>query len=413
MFREYSSNIFLTYKRNFRYFFAFAIALFLMEVLELVLFYLINHYDGGLISVLVGWLIFFPFIFDFLSVIGEASSGEKITYNSFGKHHKEYFSPRFRGIFNSLLTFIFFVLIQWLCLIVFTMIYVAFNQEIILSLYEQINNNGVTADIYNQIVNLPNYIYVYLASDIVACLFFLYRIYRYSYDAFSSFALPLPYRLARLGSKVGRQKISPALKNCGLIYGLIYALIFIIGCVIGMCISLFCTDIAYLSLIEVIMVGSGLLLTFVLNPLMGILTAYQADDGIIPYLQEIKALVNQNSSLISQNENNPSLQEINTLIDNRIKEIESLRSTNIFHGLKPINKKVLTRALKVLNADLKKEFEDSFKLFAAGKFTEHMEVIKQIREKYLRSDKIDNDILELFNTIIENDEFLLKAAKHQ
>ena len=104
MFREYSSNIFLTYKRNFRYFFAFSIALFLMEVLELVLFYLISPYDGGLISVLVGWLIFFPFVFDFLSVIGEASSGEKITYNSFGKHHKEYFSPRFRGIFNSLLT---------------------------------------------------------------------------------------------------------------------------------------------------------------------------------------------------------------------------------------------------------------------------------------------------------------------
>ena len=96
MFREYSSNIFLTYKRNFRYFFAFSIALFLMEVLELVLFYLISPYDGGLISVLVGWLIFFPFVFDFLSVIGEASSGEKINYNSFGKHHKEYFSPRFR-----------------------------------------------------------------------------------------------------------------------------------------------------------------------------------------------------------------------------------------------------------------------------------------------------------------------------
>ena len=180
-----------------------------------------------------------------------------------------------------------------------------------------------------------------------------------------------------------------------------------------MCIALFCTDIAYLSLIEVIMIGSGLLLTFALNPIMGILTAYQADYGIIPYLQEIKTLVNQNSSLISQSENNPSLQEINTLIDNRIKEIESLRSTNIFHGLKPINKKVLARALKVLNADLKKEFEDSFKLFAAGKFAEHMEVIKQIREKYLQSDKIDNDILELFNTIIENDEFLLKAAKHQ
>lgn len=412
MFREYSSNIFLTYKRNFRYFFAFAIALFLMEVLELVLFYLISPYDGGLISVLVGWLIFFPFVFDFLSVIGEASSGEKINYSSFGKHHKEYFSPRFRGIFNSLLTFIFFILIQWLCLIVFTMIYVVFNQEIILSLYEQINDSGVTMNIYNQVINLPNYIYVYLASDIVACFFFLYRIFRYSYDAFSSFALPIPYRLAHLGSKVSRQKISPALKKCGLIYGLIYAFIFLIGCIIGMCIALFCTDITSLNLIEVIMLGSGLLLTFAFNPLMGILTAYQADDGIIPYLQEIKAVVNQNSSLISQNDNNPSLQDINTLIDNRIKEIKSLRASNMFHNLKPINKKVLTRALKTLNEDLKKEFEESFKLFASGKFVEHMEIIKQIREKYLQSDNVDKDILELFNTIIENDELLLKTVKN-
>ena len=179
-----------------------------------------------------------------------------------------------------------------------------------------------------------------------------------------------------------------------------------------MCIALFCTDITSLNLIEVIMLGSGLLLTFAFNPLMGILTAYQADDGIIPYLQEIKAVVNQNSSLISQNDNNPSLQDINTLIDNRIKEIKSLRASNMLHNLKPINKKVLTRALKTLNEDLKKEFEESFKLFASGKFVEHMEIIKQIREKYLQSDNIDKDILELFNTIIENDELLLKTVKN-
>ena len=357
----------------------------------IVVYYLIGSYDIGLTALIIGYFLFLPFLFGLYSSCNVASSGSEINYSSLNYLRKNYYSPRFKGIFNGLLTFIIFLLIE-------------------------LGQNAITSETINSIINLPYYVVIFLLSDIVSVSFFLYRLNHYALDLNLGYIYPLPYQVTKMvAKKVRRQRDPTIIKASRLLY-VIYFALFIIGSALGGTIAYIYREALYnIAILEIITISSGILLSSLLIPILGLNNAFDADYLSLPFLVEVKNQIimnNKNPSLNNDMEisMHQLLEQTVKGIDEKINSISETREKAFFASIN-VSYDLVIYALNELKDDLLTRYKYTFTLLEKGEFENHLKEIESLEEEYLKQGFNDSKIIDLFSQFKKADSLLINHNK--
>ena len=400
-----------------KYFLTFTISYILLAILMIVVYYLIGSYDIGLTALIIGYFLFLPFSFGLYSSCNVASSGSEINYSSLNYLRKNYYSPRFKGIFNGLLTFIIFLLIELGCLIVFSSIYSLIFYDEIASIYQTIiEQNAITSETINSIINLPYYVVIFLLSDIVSVSFFLYRLNHYALDLNLGYIYPLPYQVTKMVAKKVRKQRDPTIIKASRLLYVIYFALFIIGSALGGTIAYIYREALYnIAILEIITISSGILLSSFLIPILGLNNSFDADYLSLPFLIEVKNQIimnNKNPSLNNDMEisMHQLLEQTVKGIDEKINSISETREKAFFTSIN-VSYDLVIYALNELKDDLLTRYKYTFTLLEKGEFENHLKEIESLEEEYLKQGFNDSKIIDLFSQFKKADSLLINHNK--
>lgn len=331
-------NSWQIYKSLFWKLFGFTIALAMVFISIYVAAFFTLGYDLGLICILICAFVFVPLLYSYQIIIAKASSGHGVEYSDLYSYYKGYFISNSRGAYSIIInTFISFI-VGIVFIYLGTCVYELTHKEIFINAINSIRApSGIGeyenyySELINTIINLPDYIYFFIASVAFSFLFYMRRIKK-------SFLIPY-FNLIGIVPLVFTKKINKAIlsenakeiRDDSFIGNLVFSLAFIIGFIGGgSLIAIFSNESMTLEVLIVSSLIIGICLSMVFFPPIIINYCFIADGLQGKFIKKLKTqLLVMSRSM----ENDPSIDDekkaqLKQMLDSFKEEMKDHNSKN-------------------------------------------------------------------------------------